>query len=216
MKKVLKRRTSTRSSRRNKKALNAEREKRMELRGDIFQPVYCRKIHDKRNWLKSEEVSRTANNKETLKDFVDQKIILMKEEIEVSPIKEIPESPKKLSIPSKPKTAAPIQYKPAKQKPKVAKKRTVPIRLDSMKRIENESEKPEIWEVSSMKWERQEKICNELSNMYENELKRIYEIKARQTHTAIKAEDVLKNKQQQQDRMRRTGGGFTQMNFFPK
>lgn len=63
-----------------KRMLVEEREKRMQIRAEIFQPVYCKKIQSKRNCLKSEEVARTVHNKEPLKEFVDQKISTLVEE----------------------------------------------------------------------------------------------------------------------------------------
>ena len=74
---------------------------------------------------------------------------------------------------------------------------------------QREPEKMENLEVSMVKWERQEQIWNELSNMYETELKRINEIKARQTQVVPKPNSIIKRKHQ--ERMRRTGGGFRQI-----
>jgi hypothetical protein len=63
-----------------KRMLIEEREKRMQIRAEIFQPVYCKKIQSKRTCLKSEDVARTVNNKEPLKEYVDQKISTLVEE----------------------------------------------------------------------------------------------------------------------------------------
>ena len=122
-----------------------------------------------------------------------------------------------VSLP-KPKTASAVIHKPQKQLKIKKKEKSKPIRLDSIKKIEpdliklNLHQKPIIDECN---WEKQVKIWNDLTNMYEVELKRINEIKALQTQKIPKVESTIAKKQSQQDRMRRTGGGFTQINFFP-
>ena len=67
------------------------------------------------------------------------------------------DSPEKPVVPQiKPKTAAPMPYKPKKAK----KKLTVPIRLDSLRKVElmPETTKTEDIDMSGTRWERQEKI----------------------------------------------------------
>lgn len=175
-----------------KKALEEEREKRMQMRDEIFKPVYCRKFHVKRSWLKSEDVSRTTNNKEPLKEFVDQNIPNLKEEkirekaeVQVEPVSippaDIPEIKKTvINLPKpKPKTASAVHHKPQKSLKTKYKEKTALIRLEKSRREEPELQnlRPETLNtVDEIKWERHEKLCNELTDMYESELKQIYVI----------------------------------------
>ena len=69
--------------------------------------------------------------------------------------------------------------------------------------------------IDESNWEKQVKICNDLTNMYESELKRINEMKVINTQNIPKTDKPETKRMIQQDRMRRTGGGFTQINFFP-
>ena len=41
--------------------------------------MFIGKVNDKRNQLKSEEVSRTAHNKETFQDYIDQNLVMLPE-----------------------------------------------------------------------------------------------------------------------------------------
>jgi len=186
------------------------------MRDEIFQPVYWRKLHDKRNYLKSEDISRTLNNKEPLQTFVDQKIHTIPENIdEVKPeniLKELPlkNARKSISLSRvKPKTASSMQKNPHK---KIKKRKNYPIKLASFKKPETAPQQVDSMENQGRKWEDQTKLWNELTDMYEIELKRIKEIRQQKEKPKQKQE----NNKKQQENMRRTGGGFTQMNFFTK
>ena len=161
-----------------KKALLAEQEQRMKNRGEIFQPVYCRKIDRKRHWLKSEEVSRTVHNKEPLKlDEGPAKIVeIINEDMDLPESQpKVPVIVKKMAAIHKPKTASAAHHKPNKSLKIKKKDKVAPIRLDSIRRMDEES-KEEWVTIDQTNWRTQEQLCKELSSMYEIELKRIHEI----------------------------------------
>ena len=95
-----------------KAALQEEKEKRNEIRDEIFQPAYCRKIHTKRGFLKSEEVSRTVNNKEPLQKILPQKIPAIIEKVE--------ETAQPSPLPPSPKAEVASPPSVPKEKPKTA------------------------------------------------------------------------------------------------
>ena len=118
------------------KALLAEKEKKQEMRDEIFKPAYWRKLHNKRNNLKSEEISRTINNQEPLQTYVDQnintiveKVVENKQETETKIDSPKPIPKKSITMPrSKPKTASSIQQKQHKN---IKIKKVNPMRLEN-------------------------------------------------------------------------------------
>lgn len=108
----------------------------------------------------------------------DQEIV----ESKPAPIISAREAPKIIMNFPKPKTASAVHHKAQKSLKIKKKEKAEPIRLDSIKRVDSKvpSEDPQTpVKVESMKWETQEKLCKELSDMYETELQRIYEIKGK-------------------------------------
>jgi hypothetical protein len=97
------------------------------------------------------------------------------------PPADIPEIKKTvINLPKpKPKTASAVHHKPQKSLKTKYKEKTALIRLEKSRREEPELQnlKPEnLNTVDEIKWERHEKLCNELTDMYESELKQIYVI----------------------------------------
>lgn len=146
--------------------------------------------------------------------------LVHQEEVSSKPVP-LPESPKiekKVITLPKPKTASAVHHKPQKSLKLKKKQSTAPIRLESIRKqvpvLEPVAEQ-EKKTIDETRWEKQEKICKELSDMYQTELKRIYELQGRCSaprHAKPKPESVPRKNQK--DKMRRTGGGFMQAGFF--
>lgn len=147
-----------------------------------------------------------------MKDYVDQKIntISEKNEVETKQEETTPVIRKVINLPkSKPKTASAVHHKP--EKSLKIRKKTQPIRLDSFKKTEEPVQLEPIKTIDETRYDRQTQLCKELCDMYETELKRIYEIKARKTQILVKPQNISRKAE---EHMRRTGGGFMPKNYF--
>lgn len=156
------------------------------------------------------------------KEQIEQIMTTLVEQEEViskpAPISESPEIKEKVITLPKPKTASAVHHKPQKSLKLKKKQSTAPIRLESIRKqvpaLEPAAEH-EKKTIDETRWESQEKICKELSDMYQTELKRIYELQGRFSaprHAKPKPESVPRKNIK--DKMRRTGGGFMQTGFF--
>lgn len=116
-------------------------------------------------------------------EIVIEKVDTQVEPTSIPPV-EIPEMKQMpINLPKpKPKTASAIHHKPQKSLKTKKKDKTALVRLEKLRR-----EEPELTNIRAetlntideTRWERQEKLCNELTDMYANELKRIYEIQGK-------------------------------------